>query len=50
MRAALGQPLTVETPLRLVDASNWGTDPSIAAQFPGSENLPDEFKKVWAVQ
>ena len=50
MRAALGQPLTVETPLRLVDASNWGTDPSIAAQFPGSENLPDEFKKVWGVQ
>ena len=50
MRAALDQPLTVETPLRLVDSSNWGTDPSIAAQFPGSENLPDEFKKVWGVQ
>ena len=50
MRASLGQPLTVEAPLRLVDASNWGTDSSIAAQFPGSDNLPDAFKKVWGVQ
>ena len=50
MRAAAGEPLNIENPLRLVDASNWGTDPSIAAQFPGSEDLLVEFKEVWGVE
>lgn len=50
MRAALDQPLTVEVPVRLVDSTNWGEDPSISAQFPGSDQVPGDFKAVWGVQ
>lgn len=50
MRAALKQPLTVEVPVRLVDSTNWGDDPAISAQFPGSDEVPTNFQSVWGVK
>ena len=49
MRGVLGKAQNVTLPLRLVDATNWGTSVSFQAQYPEIVNYQSAFEKAWGV-
>jgi ABC-type sugar transport system substrate-binding protein len=49
MRAAAGKPTNQDIPLRLVDASNWGTSGAFNNLYPGLVGYQAVFKKAWGV-
>lgn len=50
MRAAAGVPRNHVTPVRLVDASNWGTSADVRAQFPDVDRWQAAFRTAWGIQ
>lgn len=50
LRAAAGVPQNQVTPVRLVDASSWGTNADVHQQFPELDRWRDAFKTAWGVK
>jgi len=49
MRAASGSVKSMKLPVRLVDASTWGTSADERTQFPELAGYQDTFKRVWGL-